>query len=613
MPKAVLERISSELPTQPGVYLFKNKKGRVLYVGKAKNLRSRVRQYILGQDERFMVPFLVSRSHDIEVVVVQSEKEALLLENTLIKEHRPKYNVKLRDDSAFLRLRIDPKSNWPMFTLVRRFGRDKARYFGPYHSASRARQTLEFVQRNFPLRTCSDSVLRSRTRPCLLHQMGRCAAPCVDLVSRDEYAVLVEEAMWFLDGKRGPLKKRLKQRMLAAAEAERFEEAARVRDLIVSIDKTLEDQNMVEAGHTNRDVWGLFREGNKGVISILPVREGHVGQPTTTVLDSLSGDDADLLSSLLNQSYDDGIPPEILIPVPLGDADALSDVLSERQGRKIKVLHPQRGSKVRMVEMANANAKVRFEREHSEEARREAAMERLQDLLKLPTLPRRIECFDNSNIGGEFPVAAMSVLIDGKPDRAEYRRYKIKTVVGADDFGSMREIITRRAKRAIEGTGAAFPDLLVVDGGRGQLNAALSALTDLGVHNQPIIGISKPRTDKKKGHRQATDRFVLPHIKDPMRLPPHDPALRLVQYARDEVHKHAITYHRKVRRKETLASVLEGIEGVGPARRKALLSTLGSAASVAMADEETLAAVPGIGPAMARTIYSALHPSETPS
>ncbi|MFT6146618.1 MAG: excinuclease ABC subunit C [Myxococcota bacterium] len=602
--------MSLDLPTGPGVYLFKNKKGKVLYIGKAKNLKSRVRQYILGQDERFMVPFLVARSHDIEVIVVDSEKEALLLENTLIKEHRPKYNIKLRDDSAFLRMRINPKDPWPMFKLVRRFGRDKAKYFGPYHSASRARQTLEFVQRNFPLRTCSDAVLRSRSRPCLLHQMGRCAAPCVDLVSREEYAKLVEEAMWFLDGKTGPLKKRLKARMMAAAEAERFEEAARLRDLLVSIDKTLEAQNVVEAGDTNRDVWGLYREGSRGVVSIVPVREGHVSQPVSTVFDNLTGDDNELFSSLLNQTYDDGIPPEILIPITLDDAEVLSDVLSERQGSKVRVHTPLRGSKVRLVEMAMANAKVRFEREHDEESRRESAMESLQDILKLPTLPRRIECFDNSNLAGNQPVAAMSVLIDGKPDRAEYRRYRIKTVVGADDYASMREILFRRVKRALEGTGAPLPDLLVVDGGRGQLTAAMAALHDLGVHDQPIIGISKPRTDRKKGDRGSTDRLVLPHIKDPIRLAPHDPALRLVQYARDEVHKHAITYHRQVRRKETLASVLEGIEGVGPSRRKALLSTLGSASAVALADTETLAAVPGIGPGMAETIYRALHPVE---
>lgn len=608
MPRDTLDAQSADLPTQAGVYLFKDKKGKVLYVGKAKNLRSRVRQYVLGNDERFMVPFLVSRAHTVEVIVVMGEKEALLLENTLIKEHRPKYNVKLRDDSAYLRLRIDPRANWPRFVLVRRFAKDRARYFGPYHSASRARATLAFVERNFPLRTCTDAVLRSRSRPCLLHQMGRCGAPCVGLVDRETYGQSVEEAMWFLEGRSGPLEKRLKERMMAAAEDERFEEAARLRDLLHDIQATLQQQNVVRADGGDRDVWGLFREGSRGVVSVLPVRGGQVGEPTATVLDGISGDDADLLSSLVNQSYDDAIPPEVLLPVELPDAEALSDVLSERQGRKVRVYTPQRGAKVRLVELAQANAKVRYEREHDEDSRREAALERLAELLSLPGPPRRIECFDNSNLGGEQPVAAMSVLIDGKPDRAEYRRYKIKTVIGADDFASMREIVGRRARRALEERGPPLPDLLVVDGGRGQLNAALAALHDAGVHHQPIIGISKPRTDHKKGNRAATDRLILPEIKDPLRLRPHDPALRLVQHARDEVHRHAIEYHRKTRRKDTLTSVLDGIEGIGPARRKALLATLGSARAVAEADVETLAAVEGVGPKTAERIHAALHP-----
>jgi excinuclease ABC subunit C len=281
-------------------------------------------------------------------------------------------------------------------------------------------------------------------------------------------------------------------------------------------------------------------------------------------------------------------------------------VLSERAGRRVRVHHPQRGDKVRLVELAQENARVRFLRAHDEEARRADALTRLAELLGLRAPPRRIECYDNSNLGGAQPVAAMSVLIDGRPERSEYRRYRVKTVVGADDYASMREILGRRARRALDGRGPPLPDLIVIDGGRGQVAAAQAALRDHGV-DPPLIGISKPRTERRKGERAATDKLVLPHLVDPLRLDPRDPALRLVQLARDEVHRHAVRYHRTVREREALTSVLEAIPGVGPARRKRLLATLGSAGAVADADVETLAAVDGIGPALAERIHSALR------
>ena len=603
-----LREKAGTLPSAPGVYLFKDLRGRVLYVGKATDLRARVRQYLSGSDERFMVPFLVSEAHDVDAILTRTEKDALLLENTLIKQHRPRYNVKLRDDSNFLHLALDRSAEWPRYRLVRQIKTDGSLTFGPYHSASKARDTLAFLQRAIPLRTCTDSVLRSRSRPCLLHQMNRCVAPCVGLTTKEEYDQLLDESVLLLQGRRQALVRRLQKRMLEASEALEFEKAARFRDLIRSIEATLERQQVIDTRLADRDVWGLFRQGSRGALALVPVREGVMSQPRVRSFEGLAGDDGEILSSLVNAGYPEGsyIPPEIVLPTAPSDVEALAEVLSDRRGRKVTIRTPKRGAKLRLVHTATENARLTWLRANDEDTRREQALAELAEIVGLEVPPRRIECFDNSNLGGTNPVAAMSVFIDGKPDRREYRRYKVKTVVGSDDFATMREIIGRRIRRAVdEGD---VPDLMVVDGGRGQLNAALEALREYGTPEQPVIGISKPRTERRRGDRDATDKLILPGQEAPVALPEGHPALRLVQHLRDEVHRHAVTYHRKVRRKNTLLSVLEEIPGVGPARRKALLKSLGSAAAVVDASEDQLAEVPGIGPGLAAHIYAALHP-----
>lgn len=601
---------TAELPTSSGVYLFKDRRGKVIYIGKAVNLRARVRQYLAGADERMMVPFLVRQAADVEVVVTHTEKEALLLENTLIKKFRPRFNAKLRDDSNFLHLRIDPRGEWASYDLVRRIKDDGARYFGPYHSASKARQTLAFLQRAFPLRTCSDAVLRSRKRPCLLHQMGRCAAPCVGLVDEAAYGALVEGSMLFLEGKKGPAIGNLEERMRAAADRLEYEHAARLRDLAFSIRASVERQNVVDPQLGDRDVWGLFREGRRGAFAIVPVREGVMSEPRSTLVE-LADEDPELLSSLLNTTYtgEAPIPPEILVPVIPKDNEVLEEVLSERRGARVKVHVPLRGDKVRLVDLAAENARVRYLRETDDEERHRRAMQELAEVLELPEPPQRIECFDNSNLQGANPVAAMAVFVDGKPMRSEYRRYRVKTVVGADDYATMREILGRRFRRALED--GVRPDLLVVDGGKGQLAVAVAVLQDLGLHDQPVVGIAKPRTEHAKGDKSATDKVVLPNRKDPLRLQQGHPALRILQHVRDEVHAHAVRYHRQVRSRETLGSVLEELPGVGPARRRALLQVLGSADAVADADVDTLASVPGIGRSLAEQIHAAFHAPAT--
>lgn len=605
-----LHELADNLPSTAGVYLFRNQRGKVLYVGKAINLRSRVKQYLAGTDERQMVPHLVAAAKTVDVVLTRTEKDALLLENTLIKEHRPRFNIRLRDDSNYLQLRIDTRDAWPRYTLVRRIKDDGARYFGPFHSASRARQTLAWLQRAFPLRTCTDQTLKSRRRPCLLHQMGRCVAPCVDLVSPSEYATLTAESMLLLEGRHRPLITRLRDRMTTASENEEFEAAARLRDLMRSIEATLERQEVVDTRLGDRDIWGLARDpsGNRGAVVVLPVREGMMSEPTFQVADALVGDDSELLSSVINAAYPDGayIPPEIVVPTMPLHHQALCEVLSERRGKKVSIGSPSRGPKHRLLQMANDNAAIRLSRNQAEEKRTREALERLAKLIGLSSPPRRIECFDNSNLQGTNPVAAMSVFIDGVPARAEYRRYRVKTVIGSNDYATMMEILGRRLKRGLDD--GVMPDLLVVDGGHGQLNIARAVLEDLGLEEQPVIGISKPRTEHRRGDRTATDKLVLPGLKDPLRLRSNDPALRMIQHLRDEVHNHAIRYHRRVRRKVTLTSVLESIGGIGPARRRALITALGSADGVADATLAHLTSVPGIGPALAKQIYDALHP-----
>ncbi|MCB9797743.1 MAG: excinuclease ABC subunit UvrC [Alphaproteobacteria bacterium] len=598
---------AAQLPKRSGVYLFKDARGKVLYVGKAKELRTRVRQYINGHDERFMVRFLVTLAVEVDVVVTDSEKEALILENTLIKRYRPRYNVQLRDDKNFLHLRLDVSQPWPRYTLVREMKGDGARYFGPYSSARKARSTLAFLQRSFPLRTCSDKVLAARRRPCLLHQMGRCVAPCVDgFTTPEAYGELAEQSMMLLEGRDQDLTERLAHRMMEAAEAEDFEEAARVRDLLREIQATLERQKVADAKLEDRDIWGVYRDGGRGVVAIVPVREGMMLEPDYLEF-SVGLDAADeQLSSWINTVYGPGsfIPPELLLPELPAAAEALSEVLWERRGLKVDLRVPQRGEKARLVRLAADNARDRARRRADEAERRARALTRIAEICGLPEPPHRIECFDNSNIQGEQPVASQVVFLDGQPAKKEYRHYRIRTVEGPDDYASMEEVLGRRFRRAVEE--GVFPDLLVVDGGKGQLNVALSVLASLGLDEQPVIGLAKPRAEKRRGEFDAVDKIVLPYQEELVRLADNDPALNLLRHVRDESHRFAVSFHRRLRRKSSLGSVLDGIPGIGPKRRKALLRHFGSARALLDASPEQIAEVPGIGAKVAEQIVEAL-------
>ncbi len=600
---------AAALPTAAGVYLFRDRNGGVLYVGKAVNLRARVAQYLSGHDERFMVRYLVAASRSVDGLPVRNEKEALLLENSLIKQHQPRYNVKLRDDKEFLRLRIDPRQRFPRVTTVRRVADDGARYFGPYPSATQARGTLAFVQRHFKLRTCSDAVMDSRKRPCLLHQLQRCTAPCVALVSAEAYAEQVDDAALCLSGRNRELIPRLEARMLEHAEHERFEAAGRLRDLVSTLRKSSERQAVADLAAASSDAWGLHREADRGVIALLPTRDGNVQSPRSFPFEGEIVDDAALLSSVLNAWYaDHEVPSQVLVPVDLPDAEALVEILRETN-RRVKLLAPRRGDKAAGTELAANAARARFATTHSEADRVGRALATVAEVCGLDAPPWRIECFDNSNLLGQEPVAGQVVFIDGRPSRKDYRRYHVKTVVGADDYATMREIIGRRMRRAAED--GEFPDLLVVDGGRGQLGAALDALRDLGLDEQPIIGIAKPRTEHARGERDAVDKIILPGHPEPVILRHDDPGLRLLQHLRDQAHETAIGFHRKTRSKARMHSQLDDIPGIGKTRRLALLRHFGSLTALKSAEVGQIAEVEGVGPKVAERVYSALHPAKS--
>jgi len=602
---------ASVLPETPGVYLFKNSRGRVIYVGKAKNLRARVKQYLMGQDERMMVPHLLRAATALDITEVRTEKEAFLLEDTLIKKHRPRYNVQLRDDTGFLHLRIDPASSWPRYTVTREMD-PKVRHFGPYTSAHKARLTLEFLSRRFPLRTCTDDELKRRKRPCLLHQMHRCLAPCVDLCDDQDYRAVVHESMLFLEGKNRELLDRLQTRMSAHAAAEQFEEAARVRDLIQAVESSLESQITVDRRGGDRDCWAIARDGVRANVVLLPFRQGRMQEARSFPADSVVGDDSEVISTLLMAWYSSPtrIPDSVLVGCSLSDQSVMELILKERKGRRVEIRHPRRGDKSKALDLAQKNAVSALRRAMLRDARTDQALDRLQEIARLPRRPRHIECFDNSNIQGTDPVASQVVFVDGVPDRQRYRRYKVRSVQGPDDYATMREILERRVKRSRKPDGKpsdVLPDLIVVDGGKGQVSVVRAVLADLGCHDQAVVGLAKPRVEHARGERMAVDKIVVPGLKEPIRLRSGDPVLMLLQSLRDESHRTAVQFHRKTRRKRRLVSELDGIPGVGPARRKALLIRFGSVAGVRGATPEELCAVSGIGIELALSIRDKLN------
>lgn len=608
--ESVLDAKLTLLPTGPGVYLFKDKEGEVIYVGKAKNLRARVRQYARGGDGRVQITFLLSQLADVEVLLTSSEKEALLLENTLIKQYWPRYNIRLKDDKSYWHVKVTAQDAWPRLFLTRHVVKDGGKYLGPFHSSAAVQETLEIIRKVFPLRTCSDTVFRNRTRPCLEYQIKRCLGPCTLPIDPADYQRQLKGALLLLEGKNSELVDQLTTRMQEAAETLRFEEAARVRDQIRAITQTGEKQQVATPLGNDQDVVGLYREGGFVEIQVLLVRGGKLVGNIGYSFDDNEFPDEEVLSELLTQFYQGErfIPDEILLPVVLEDAAAREELLSERKNKKVALLHPQRGDKVRLVDMAHDNARQSFIEKRRGAEQKEKTLDHLRRALYLRNAPKRIECFDISNIQGNLAVGSMVVFDEGEPDKNRYRRFRIKTVEGADDFGMMYEVLTRRYRRALEEN--ALPDLLMVDGGKGQLGVAVEVFRELNITEVDLIGLAKMRTERDPFAEEvehSSERVFLPGRKNPVILRPNSTALFLLQRVRDEAHRFAITYHRQLRAKERLSSPLDAIPGVGPTRRKALLRHFGSFKRVQAATIEELTLVPGITPTVAQAIQQQFH------
>ncbi len=514
-PRQTLAEILDRLPTEPGVYVMKDRRGKAIYIGKAGNLRNRVRQYFQPNsgDTRQFVPLLEGIVGDIETMITTNEKEALLLENTLIKRHQPRFNVNLRDDKNYLVLRLDPTAEWPRLEVVRKIADDGASYFGPYHSATSCREALRVVNRHFQLRTCTDHVLHNRRRPCLQYQIKRCPAPCVLPVSRDEYGDQVRDVRLFLDGKDDELVARLTSRMKDAAASTEFERAAAIRDQLRALQVTLESQRVVSTDFVDQDVVGFHRDGMALEIVVMAIRQGKLVGSRAFSFGGQEFPDAELLSSFVGLFYDSptaSIPDELLLPFAIDDAALKAEWLSERRPprrRRVEVLVPQRGDRRRLADLAQKNAEVSFSSRRNAREDTEIMLAKLQKRLRLTKLPRVIECYDISHIQGFAPVASMVVFVDGRPERARYRTYRVRGAEAAgasrrpgnDDFASMYEILSRRFRRAREGdAGWELPDLIVIDGGKGQLGMALAAARDVGIDVQPgqgltIVGLAKER------------------------------------------------------------------------------------------------------------------------
>lgn len=604
---ALKEKMTSA-PRCPGVYMMQDASGKVIYVGKANDLKNRISSYLTGRDTRPMAPFLMARASDIAFITTATEKEALILENNLIKKHRPRYNVILRDDKTYYHLSLDPAETFPRLRLVRKRQNDAALYFGPYPSGLAAKETLRFIQRIFPLRTCRDRDFQLRARPCLEYQIGRCLAPCKNRIDEAAYRTLVENAVSFLRGRRRELISDLKKQMEQAAQELNFEEAARLRNRIGALSHALEQQHVDGGSETDKDVLGVFSDSETHRICILFVRAGKLTGSKSFTPVKTKADREEILSSALRQHYDEaGLPEEILLPYSLPDEAVLLEWLAEKQQKRVRITVPRRGAKKALVDLACANARELQASDRRKEEQKEAALLFLQEKLMLAALPRRIECFDISNLGGKSAVGSMVVFQDGEPDKSGYRRFRVRGPDEPDDYGMMREVLTRR----FQGPDPA-PDLLVVDGGKGQLNVALAVLSDLKI-KLDVIGLAKEERSFLAAKRRlqgkpakSEDRVYVPRRKDAIYLSSSPAALALLQRLRDEAHRFAVSYHRKVKTKNDLSSVLDAIPDIGPSRRTLLLKYFGSAQQVRKASLEDLQKVPGIGRELAEKIYSAL-------
>ena len=582
---ALAEKLE-QLPTRPGVYLFKGGDGAILYVGKARVLRDRVRSYFqASRPTELHKTRMVEEIEDLDLVVTDSEMEALALENNLIKRHKPPYNLRLRDDKNHPYLKLTLAEEYPRLYVVRRPSEDGNAYGGPYIPASLGRKTAGLVRKLFGIRSCKETLDGKRPRPCLQYQIKRCLAPCVaEICSLDRYRRSCEDARLFLEGRTEEVAKRLRGQMEDAAGDERFEEAASLRDQVKALLRMEAPQKITTTDIEERDLFAAHVEGDRAAVQAFSVRDGKVVAREGFLLDRLTEPEA-VLASTLQQYYAAGryVPREILLPADIPDRELLEEWLSTRRGTAVRIHVPQRGEKLRLLDLVARNARLAFELEWKHPRKQSQEILRaLRDLLDLEVDPVRIECFDISNIQGSDVVASMVVFEAGLPKKSDYRKFRVKGLAGApDDFASMREVVGRRYKRLLE-EGKDLPDLVLIDGGKGQLGAATDALEELGLGDQPVASLAK-----------REELLFVRGREGPIALPRSSPVLQLVQRVRDEAHRFAVGFHRQARSRRTLHSELDEIDGVGPAKRRKLLSVFGSVRGVRGATEEELAAVVG--------------------
>ena len=684
-----LKKQLAALPARPGVYLMRNARGEVIYVGKAAKLKDRVRSYF-GSPHMMEPKTLALRQHidDFEYIIVGNAGEALILEATLIKRHQPFFNIRLKDDKRYPYLKVDIQNPWPRVYITRRIEKDGARYFGPYASAGSVRATLDLTKKLFPWRSCTKEITGKDARPCLDYYIKRCIAPCTAFCTKEEYDEVIEDVILFLEGKADDVMRRLRDQMTRAAEQMEYERAAQVRDQLRSIERTVERQMVSTTRQEDVDIFGIARDGDQACVQVFFVRGTQMIGRDTFVLEGVRDEsDNAVLTNFLLQYYEGAqyIPKLVAIPSEAEDRETIEELLTEKRGSLVEVRVPERGEKKRLVELAGENAKESLSlmrvKWMADANKTELALEQLMEELSLPDVPHRIECYDNSNIQGTNPVSSMVVFVDGKPETSQYRRFKVKTVVGADDFATMAEVLRRRFKNHgkqvnhgdTEGTealdaqgdpagverdetspnpkskiqnpegwalpdlviidggkgqlgarggesvkangesgagpadtqssvlspqssdGWALPDLVIIDGGKGQLGAAVQVMRELGVHHIPTVGLAK-----------RFEELFVPDEDEPVVLPRGSEALYLVQRVRDEAHRFAITFHRQVRGKSSIQSALDTIPGIGPKRKKALLRKFGSVKQIREADVEEIASTVGFTKALAEKVKAEL-------
>ncbi|MEX2245876.1 MAG: excinuclease ABC subunit UvrC [Dehalococcoidia bacterium] len=616
----------ARVPLSPGVYLMRDAEGRVIYVGKAANLRNRVRSYFGAPSS--MEPKTRALSESIagfEYVLTHTEAEAMHLEAELVKRHQPLFNIRLKDDKHYPYLKVDLTDPWPRIYITRRVEKDGGRYFGPFANAGSVRRTLDLVNKLFPWRSCTKIITGTDPRPCLDYYINRCIAPCTGYCTKDEYDEVIRQVLLFLEGRTEEVVRRLKQEMATASDAMEYERAARIRDQLDAIARVTERQAVASAKPADEDIFGLARGDDQSVVQVIFIRGTRmVGTDSFTLDGTRDEPDAKVVASFVKQFYESAtyIPKRIVVPTLLPEHELIEAWLADRRGGRVQLLVPHRGEKRRLTEMAAKNATEALEMAKvkwlADKGKTDAALDQLQDELDLPALPHRIECYDISNIQGTSSVGSMVVFVEGHPRPQEYRRFRIKEVEGANDFASMAEVLRRRFRRArerlLEDTGAsapavdgaqkdsrerraaddsfaAIPDLVVIDGGKGQLSAVTDVMREMGVKHVPAIGLAK----------QHEEVFVQ-DLSEPVVLPRTSQALYLLQRVRDEAHRFAITYHRGVRAKAGMKSALDAIGGVGPKRKKALLRRFGSVRGIREASVEEIAATVGFTVALAERV-----------